>query len=302
MFETCNRQYYYHYYGSWGGWNRTADARTRLLYQLKKMTTVPMLVGTVVHQTISRVLEALQTGREMPVDAAVEQTFRLFKQGWQASKHGRWQQAPSKCVNLFEHYYNQPLTDTELREWQARMERAVRTFYAADYYRTFQSLPPAAWLSREALEAFPFDGHTIWVTLDLAVRQNGNIYIYDWKTGKERKADETQLAVYALYATQKWHAPLQDLVLQDIYLQKGNRKIVEIDPDAIDQTGTEIRESIQTMQTHLDNPLENTASEAHFSMTDNRNACDRCPFKSVCFPEPQPRSKPAAPEQLTLGF
>jgi len=80
IFTACKRKYYYLYYGSWGGWEANADEKVRKLYQLKKMTNLPMLVGEVVHRTINYSLERLATGTEFPVEEAKERVIELFRQ------------------------------------------------------------------------------------------------------------------------------------------------------------------------------------------------------------------------------
>jgi len=74
-FTACKRKYYYLYYGSWGGWESGADKKVRKLYQLKKMTNLPMLVGDVVHRTINHSLGRLSTGTEFPIEEAKERVI-----------------------------------------------------------------------------------------------------------------------------------------------------------------------------------------------------------------------------------
>ena len=35
IFQTCPRQYYFNYYGYWGGWQKDAPERIRQIYLLK---------------------------------------------------------------------------------------------------------------------------------------------------------------------------------------------------------------------------------------------------------------------------
>jgi len=37
VFQTCPRQYYFNYYGYWGGWETDAPERTRQIYVLKQL-------------------------------------------------------------------------------------------------------------------------------------------------------------------------------------------------------------------------------------------------------------------------
>jgi len=296
MFEMCRRQYYYYYYGSWGGWKNTSDEQTRLLYHLKKMTTLPQLVGTVVHEAIHRALKAHQTGRDVTQAAAMGYAAQLFKRHLEDSRAGRWRQSASRYANLFEHYYNRPVDEDAA---QAQIADSLSAFFASACYPLLRDVPPDAWLSVEALQSFVFNDTKLWVSLDAAVRCNGGVAVYDWKTGREREADKLQLSVYALYASSTWGVAPSDLRLQDVYLQSGAVRTVVVDADTLEETRCTIVESIASMRNALDDPNANAASIDPFPMTDNRALCRSCPFQAVCYsgdalPE-KPLEKPALP-------
>ncbi len=303
MFESCKRQYYFNYYGSWGGWNKDADAQTQLLYRLKKITTVPQLVGAVVHDAISHALRALQVGR--PIHPSDIETYaqKVFHQHLLVSKKQRWRYSASQYTNLFEHYYNEPYTETDQIDSGNHISTSLNAFFASGAYATLQSARPEDYLTIEDLTDFTLANTKIWVVLDVAIRRNKSVYIFDWKTGRERQADRHQLAVYALYATSQWGVALSNLQLQDIYLQTNTEQTLDLSQDDLDQTRIFVTESVQKMRALLDDPEQNTASQDTFPMTTNTYLCTTCPFKAVCYPNDRPATQPTTeqdPVQLSL--
>ncbi|MXX11944.1 MAG: PD-(D/E)XK nuclease family protein [Gemmatimonadetes bacterium] len=297
MFDSCKRQYYFNYYGSWGGWDKDADAQTQLLYRLKKITTVPQLVGTVVHDAISNALNALKLGRDILPFAVETYAQNLFRQHLQESADHLWRYSASRYTNLFEHYYNEPFTETDQNKSANHISTSLNAFFASKAYATLQSAHPEDYLTIEDLTDFTLanacadSGQVstkIWVVLDVAIRRDKSVYIFDWKTGRERQADRHQLAVYALYATSQWDVPLPDLQLQDIYLQTNTERTLHLSPDDLDQTRIFVTESVQKMRALLDDPEQNTASQDTFPMTTNTHLCTTCPFKAVCYPDDRP--------------
>ncbi len=304
MFETCRLKYYYHYYGSWGGWGKTADTHTQVLYRLKKMTNLPMLVGQLVHEAIDASLKALRAGWSLPVEVARDEAVGKFHRNLKESREGHWRRNPARKVNLFEDYYNLDLSDQILDINTNRVVQNIEAFYASEVYSRLEELSPRAWVTQELLDTFTLGEHKVWVSLDLAVRQHGKVCIYDWKTGVERSADKIQLAVYALYASEKLNTALGDLECRDFYLQNQHLVSVKIDAEALKGTHSLISESIQTMLSHLDQPATNTASSERFPPTENRTICQKCNFKSVC-PEVGDTEQPPSPEsspQITFPF
>ncbi len=303
MFESCKRQYYFNYYGSWGGWNKDADAQTQLLYRLKKITTVPQLVGTVVHDAINNVLKALKLGRDTLPFAVETYAQNLFGQHLQESKKHLWRYSASRYTNLFEHYYNEPFSETDQINSANHISISLKAFFASNAYATLQSARPEDYLTIEKLSDFTLASTKIWVVLDVAIRRDKSVYIFDWKTGRERQADRHQLAVYALYATAQWSVALSDLQLRDIYLQTNTERTLDLSSDDLDQTRIFVTESVQKMRTLLDDPEQNAASQDTFPMTTNTHLCTTCPFKAVCYPQETSARQPTTeqdPVQLSL--
>jgi len=58
VFQTCPRQYYFNYYGYWGGWEINAPQRVKQIYVLKQLKNRYMWAGAKVHDFIERLVEA----------------------------------------------------------------------------------------------------------------------------------------------------------------------------------------------------------------------------------------------------
>lgn len=284
-FNLCKRLYYYSYYGFWGGWDESGDEPARRLYRLKQMSTLPMLVGSLVHEIISRVLDGLKRGKEIAVEDAQADVIRLFKLKWRESKSGEWKENPKWKVNLFEHYYDKEVTRDDLLRARETMVDSVRGFYDSDSYRFIKSISPREWLTKEEIDAFEFEGTRVWVKIDFAARRGKKIYVYDWKTGREVSEDETQLAVYGLYAMDRWAIDLDNLRLFDIYLKKQLPVKVKLNESIVSGAQEVISRSIQEMKGFLDDEAGNRASIENFPLTDDTSVCRRCFFKEVCYPD-----------------
>lgn len=60
----------------------------------------------------------------------------------------------------------------------------------------------------EEFSSFRLDSIKINLVIDCAIREDDDVYIYDWKTGKSLSEDlSVQLSCYALYALEKWQVP-----------------------------------------------------------------------------------------------
>ena len=283
-FQLCKRKYFLSRYAFWGGWEESADKTTRKIYILKNQISIPMLVGKAVHKTIERTLNSLKS-RKLSLDEAKRLAIGHFKKGWRESRNEEWKSDPKRKVNLFEHYYKEVPAEQELKEVGAIINTNVENFFSSDSFKFIQSIKPLNWLSIELMESFKINGETVWCVIDFALKDNGRVFIYDWKTGKKITEDERQLAVYSLYAMNKWTVDLQDIRLFDVYLRINTPVKVKVSSSLIDETLLYINQSANEMKSLLDNVEKNTASIENFPKIDNINICLRCSFKEICYPE-----------------
>ena len=247
-FNTCKRKYYYSYYGSWGGWNKDAEELNQKLYMLKNMTSLPMLAGSIVHDEVERTLKTLRYGRNADQERSKENVIKNFKLSWAQSKNKDWKDSPKCKTNLFEHYYDQKPSDEALLAIRDLMVNSIDGFFASDSYRFIQTMSDSQWLAIEDLDSFEVHGAKLWVKLDFAIRHGERVYIYDWKTGKVVKENEVQLAVYAIYAKQKWDIDLKRIRLFDVYLNQQIPVKVKPTDRLISSANEFIQKSIESMK------------------------------------------------------
>ena len=285
-FNTCKRKYYYSYYGSWGGWNKDAEELSQKLYMLNKMTSLPMLAGSIVHDEVERTLKTLRYGRNADQNKSRDNVIKNFKQSWNQSKNKEWKDSPKWKTNLFEHYYNQKPSDENLLELRDLMLDSIDGFFASDSYRFIRTMSDSQWLAIEDLDSFDMHGAKLWVKLDFAIRHGERVYIYDWKTGRVVKENEVQLAVYAIYAQQKWDVDLKLIRLFDVYLNQQLPVKVKPTDRLISSSSDFIKASIDEMKDLLVDKENNQTEIEFFPVVseDRENyPCSYCSFQTVCF-------------------
>ncbi len=297
LFRTCQRAYYYSYYGSWGGWEPESPARQ--LYILKNIRTFPLWAGTIVHDIIRNVLTKFRSDRiPFESDALQQYARHLLREGWVQSVKKAWLQYPKKAVNLFEHYYGDGTNQVPAEQTEALKEKvydALANFCQCDTLQELLTLPDPNWKSIDTLDKFiagdlETDTGTpyplpVWCAIDLAyVDQDQKLHIVDWKTGAEHK-DElvNQLSVYARYAMGKWGFSLDNIVLEGVFLNDGGlRKRYTVTESSLTHTADFILNSGKAMRAKLTDPINNTADEENFPCTSNPNNCVNCPFREKC--------------------
>ncbi len=285
----CARQYWFTYYGSWGGWNEDAPTRIREIYILKQLESRWMWVGSIVHDAIARWLQFVRTGSPIAEKDLVEWALQTMRADFKASRAGEYRKRPKKVCGLFEHEYKLPVTDADWGEVADHMKACVAEFFRSPYVTKLPKLPRGAWLPIEELSHFILDGVKIFVKPDAAFRVDAKTAeIIDWKTGRrDDEADPIQLACYALYALhQRWAADPQDVITTEYNLALGRIRESRMSNEKLHDVKGQMRASIERMKSMLDDVATNAATESKFPVVQDPRACRHCNFRRVCADSP----------------
>ena len=281
-FNECRRQYYFQYYGSWGGWDEKAPERTRHAYVLKQLVSRHMWAGDLVHRAIEGSLRNLQDRVELlSCDRIVGITKNVMRNEWKSSRDKKYWTRP-KSTALYEHEYEMAVSDDEWKALADNLETSLRNFYGSEIFMKIQKLSLDSWLEMENLSSFDFESTKVWVKTDFSYRTGNRITIVDWKTGHTGGDNTLQLACYALYGTNMWQVvPGQ---IEAIIFNVSNNIIEEcaISNIDIERTKDYIRGSIRDMRALLRNSDVNEVEENDLSKADDKRICERCKFRKIC--------------------
>ena len=99
VFQTCPRQYWFNYYGYWGGWEKDAPERTRQIYILRNLKNRHMWAGEKVHDCIKHTLRNLQRDISiLDVDEIVSITLNQMREEFRSSREKRYRVHPKTCA------------------------------------------------------------------------------------------------------------------------------------------------------------------------------------------------------------
>ena len=290
----CPRQYWWNYYGSWGGWSYDAPQPAREAYMLKNLANRWTWPGTVVHEAIEKILRRLQEAATQPqlsfdsgvdIETEVEAATVHMREQWTESRAGHYRRRPKKQFGLAEHEYDVHLSKEEWKAVNGKVRDSLRAFLTSDLFARIQTLDPKTWLPIETLDRFDFEGTNIWAVLDFAYRgPGGAVEIFDWKTGRVTpEANRLQLGCYALYVAAKHDADPTQVKTHLVYLGKDIQEFsFSMNEKELFDTRGEIRASIAGMRTRLFDKENNVARKEDFPLTDDLEKCSICAYRRLC--------------------
>jgi len=282
--QTCPRQYYFNYYGYWGGWERNASERTRQIYILKNLKNRYMWAGNMVHECIKHTLKNLHRGiTVLDVDDIISITINKMREEFRSSKKRRYLSHPKTCA-LFEHEYELSLPDSDWKQIADDVVKCLKNFYGSKTFEMLRMVAQQDWLEIENFSFFHLDGIKIWAVLDCSFRTKEGITIIDWKTGRGTTSDlSLQLSCYAMYGIEKWKIKPEDIKVVEYNLLSNQSAEFSITEGEIVNTRAIIKGSIADMQSLLIDVENNIPKEEKFfSKIKDDNIRQGCNFRNVC--------------------
>jgi hypothetical protein len=284
-FESCPRQYWLNYYGSWGGWKNDAPDQIRQAYIQKKLTTRAMWIGTVVHDMAEGVLRDLQSGRVPGPDYHIRRAMNRAQRDIRDSEGGRWRDWPSKVCAFQDHYYEQPIDQAVWDSALAVIEQQIRGFFERPTVRRLHQVPERL-MEVEELTQVTVGDVPVWVKLDALVSDGrGGAVVVDWKTGKHHQTEvvAAQLGVYGLYCTMQHGIPADRIIAMHVNLRTGDRTQHPIDAAVLEAAQADIKASADAMRAKLVDVPGNVADVADFpQLPEGDPKCAGCQFRRSC--------------------
>lgn len=283
----CMWKYHLIYNVAWEGWLPSVPQEKQRAYMLKNMTNLPMWIGSIVHNTIEKIVkEARTTGTWYSLEFAQEYAIQLLRKGWKQSKDKRWQISPKQNINLAEHFYQEEIELDRLASYKQKVLQSLKAFYNMPLFKIMKNLKNDDWLTIEDFQKFQLDtGEEVAVKIDCGFRHQGKVYLLDWKTGRVSDSVIDQLVTYAMYALkQGWAKKSEDIIIIPVYLAS----FFELKEQAIPHlkiTMDHMKRQAGTIRNEyplLIKAFKNKDNPLYFEKTDNENICNACFFKDMC--------------------
>ncbi|MFW6193163.1 MAG: PD-(D/E)XK nuclease family protein, partial [Gemmatimonadota bacterium] len=284
----CARRYYYHYYGSWRGWEDDADAEAQRAYLLKKLTSLSAELGRSVHRRAFEIGFRAAQGLEPPsLEELLQRTRNELNRVVLSSRDRRsFEERPGQHDFLRSSWYGDGPGDERIERARRRLEKSHRRLSGHDVWGPLGAGDlEAEYLSDPDVVPEPrveVDGVPVYGEPDLVLRRgDGRAVVVDWKSGRERREDVWQVALHGLWLES---ATGEGECLGRVeYLAEDVSHEIEIGRPELDEARERVRESLDGMRQLVDDPDRNAPRPKEgFPLTDDRRRCRWCDFFELC--------------------
>lgn len=291
--DDCARRVYYRVYGSWLGWDSRADKDTRTIYLLKTSDNLATYTGSVVHDAIQKIVQALRSKRAVDSDEVLlERLGEKMRDQILYSESRKWEgvRNPKRATLILrEHLVGEDLHSHQVETFIERGRDALKAFLET-YMPLLRRLRRNQIVLIDSLDFIEHRGFKLFLVPDLVLKKaNGRHVVIDWKTGKMANAE--QLEAYAMYLiryierekgavldpgdVEAWSVPL---------LNPENKISLHVEPSHIKRAMARIDRDIDTLSVMHEDGL--ARNESAFPKTEHVGPCMYCSFAEYCYTRP----------------
>lgn len=273
VFSVCKRRYFYNYYAKYD-----RATQTRLINQLKTLSSVPLEIGTVVHEVITVLLH------------------RLSKETGELDRDKFFDFAKRKAAHRLEVAQFQEVVYGEIAQLGVddlfpKVGESLENLLTSDRYKWLVELATAG--TKEWIIDPPGYGESrlgelkVYCKVDFLFPIGDKYHILDWKTGKrDAEKHRKQLVGYSTWAAYHFEADPANIVPTLAYLHPAYEEVEEtfnsFDLESFSiQVGAETDEMLEYCR---DPALNVPLGIDEFPQTDDRRVCATCNYRGVCFP------------------
>lgn len=275
------------------------------LYALKNLTNIPVLKGSIIHDTLQKSIEFYRVNNKVClIDKPVEYFRKKFRESYNESFNyynsggNAFGKKLSEITRLSEHEFGGDNTVEEAKKAEETGVKSLESLWKTDLWNSIFSIDPKDIYAVDPgnfpyfqweVDNFPenmkeYKKFKIYSVIDLAIKKNNRLHIIDWKTGKEDSGNPLQLAIYALYANDIWDIEISDIDLSFCYLgEEFSEKPVKITLPFIKSSLNTIMVSYRKIAELFNNGEPDIESFEKCS-SEPDVCCRHCNFRKICWP------------------
>ncbi|MDD5728092.1 MAG: hypothetical protein PHV59_05975 [Victivallales bacterium] len=271
LFDFCPRAYFYHYYGSRGGFEPYSD--NELLYQLKHLQTLRLWINGVVTEALRELFH--DNSAAFNIHHAAKKNFR---RGVRSLTLREWRYDP-KQLNLAELYYGKMEINELIEAGAELLEAALDSLTENSLVNYLCGIP---FLDRKLVE-FPAAAYLgeikFWISPALLWQEDDLLKFLCLSFESPDKTRKRHLAaLHKFYAFNALRIAPERVVTLDFCLLNGETTFVRGGEINVSETVGLITESCAAMSAFLTD--RQTAVEGNFP--ENPEHCTQCRFQKYC--------------------
>ena len=282
LFNFCERAYYFHYYGSWNGWDKHATPEAKNAFRLKHLTTKELWLNTILKKALH---ETVNNGpKDLPSKIFVQNSKKILSLDIRSLYAKEWQDDPKK-VCIKEIYYNEVDLNAAISWIKDNLNNKVEMLQHSKLFSELSKLPYSAFATTNQPLSFTLDNIPVWISPDLIWDFQGKKHFLNLDNSSNWPF---KAGLNVLYAAQKWKYPTKKIICHTMFFDNSQTNQTSQTPPtkhncfsvyavrSPKEIKNIIADSSKEMQSRL--TFNKKAYIKNFSKTNDSEKCKICKF------------------------
>ncbi len=285
VFDSCERKYYYTYYGSKKTKALNEPFKDSLI-KLSELDNKHLVVGDIIHSVISWFLKSIKKQEIIKYaqleNFAISRLNNAFEYTSLFKSTGTKKESKFRVPLLKEILYD----DCNYSELKNELDEIIRNnLYNFFHSEKFEAIRKGALSDTSIIEGksnFYINDIKVSGKIDLAFEENNSLVINDWKTGKKYFEETSlQLLIYALWARSNNKYIHRNILIQKSYLAEDTIDILKFSESQLSRAKAKIRQQVELLNEMDD--FGNNAVVSAFPVRKHEKKCKLCSFEKICY-------------------
>jgi CRISPR/Cas system-associated exonuclease Cas4 (RecB family) len=260
LWRECRRAYYYNYIGA--ALETSTEIDIAKIKHLKKLDGRFVVQGKIIHEIIEKFIEDNQSRKKFDEGDAREEYIKQIEAYRKIAKTG-----------IIEYFNGAEVSEAFFDRARENGLDQLSLFFGV----IWPQIENYQYLQHEEFDNFFVDGVKAIVKIDYVCKNdNGEVLIYDWKTGADNEEYESdiQISAYALWVQHKYGLPSTKIGCNLVYLTSGAIKTYQFTDQQINDLKTLMSSDFRDMNSNYE--------LANYPPSPNIKACPGCNFATIC--------------------
>jgi len=271
LFNFCPRAYFYHYYGSSGGFEQFSGVE--LLYQLKQIQSLDLWINSICSEFLRDLFYDNQENFNIHKTAK-----RYFHKGTRSIALREWRDNPQR-LNLFESYYGLIEINELIEHASNLLKESIKNLTESGLLDYLREIP---YLNRKNF-SFPISSHIgkikVWCSPALIWQEDGLLKFLTLNNGSSNKVKAHHTAcLHKIYAFNNLRIKPERVVTLNFDLTNGETSALPDEEINVSELIDHVKKNTVEMLSLVSN--NNGVFENNFSK--NIGSCAKCKFQKFC--------------------
>ena len=277
IFDYCERAYYYHYHGSWNGWDKYASQEAQASFRLKHLKTKEFWLKSILKRSIIHTIGQRKSSTSLFAIELKRQSQKILTSELRNIYSEAWKEDPKQIC--FDKVYYAKENVNDIIVWaKNQIQQYIVSLQNSKLIKKLSIIPYPAFVNTEQPLFFYIDTLKVWCSPDLMWKYYGKSNILNFNIHNNNNW-ALSAGINILFSSKINNKPYSETIHHTVFFDKMN---------CFEVYGIKHPNEVKKIIIESANQIYSRLSYNHkayidnFPKTSETEKCLQCSFREIC--------------------